>query len=227
MPAALPLASGAPPTPSAIKSRGRPVSRPEHAALLTFIDIDQLRRISLVLAPGDLPAEEREVILASLPLELRQDFQSIVGRQRRYGRRRSFSREEVEELVQGAGYFRDLLNRKPDSDAWAPEEMSKFDRVVELRATAFGPSATRQIEKLIEAQMHNAIEFGTRDDIYVMEGPATPVYVRGLWKRLDEWGAARHKTTLATFRSWRTKLRKRGELSTPLPRGQAKRVRDN
>jgi hypothetical protein len=197
--------------------RGPKATHPERAALSTFWDIGQLRGISLILAPGDLPPEERELILASLPAELRGDFRSIFGRHRRYGRRQTLSRVEANELVKGVDYLRDLLNEMPDRQAWTAEEMSKFDRVVELHSAALGPSIARKID---------SDGLVTRD-IHVLEGPKAPAYVRGLWKRLDEWGAARHEVTLPTFRSWRTKLRKAGLLGTPPPRGRAKRVRDN
>jgi hypothetical protein len=42
----------------------------------------RLNRISLVLAHGDLPPEEREPILATLPAELRGNFRSIIWRHR-------------------------------------------------------------------------------------------------------------------------------------------------
>jgi hypothetical protein len=196
--------------------RGPKARHPERAAFLTFLDIDQLGRISLVLARGGLSPEERELILASLPAELRENFRSIVGRHRRYGRRRKLSREAVKELVKGVDYLRNLLKRKPDSDAWARGEWEVRDHVVELSLAAFGPSIAGKI---------NSDRLATRD--HVLEGPVAPGYVRGIPRRLDEWGAARLETTLATFRSWRTKLRKDGFLCTPPPRGQAKRVRDN
>jgi hypothetical protein len=189
------------------------------------MDIDQLRRISLVLASGDLPAEERDAILASLPVELREDFRSIGGRHRRYGRRRSLSREDVKELVTGFDTLRETLSRKPDSDTWTRDEWAARDHVVELRFAAYGPSTARKIEEIGKAR--KIADALATADVVVMEGPATPTYVRGLPKRLDEWGAKRHGVTLATFRSWRTKLRKDGWLSTPPPRGRAKRVRDN
>jgi hypothetical protein len=118
-------------------------------------------------------------------------------------------------LVKGIAYCRDLLNRKP-RQAWTPEEMSEFDYVVDLLRAEWGPSKVDKVDS----------EGLVTGDIYVLEGPAAPGYVRGLEKRLDEWGAARHGVTLATFRSWRTKLRKAGLLGTPPPRGRAKRVRD-
>jgi hypothetical protein len=215
-PPALPFAATAGEGPV---RRGPKARHPERAALSTFWAIGQLRRISLILAHGDLPSEEREPILASLPAELQEDFRSIIGRHRRYGRRQMLSRAETNELVKGVDYLRDLLNRTSDRQEWTPEEMSKFDRVVELRRVALGPSTIRKVD---EVDSNGA---ATRD-IPVLEGPAAPGCVRGLEKRLDEWGAARHGVTLTTFRSWRTKLRKVGLLSTPPPRGRAKRVRD-
>jgi hypothetical protein len=209
--------------------RSGPKCAPERDALSTFWAIDQLNRLSLVLAQGDLPPDEQELILASLPAELRDDFRSIVGQHRRYGRRRQLSRGAARELVRGITYIRGLVNRKPDRQAWTLVEMSEFDRVVELRATALGPSATCKIKKLIKSQICRRagscddeglieIEFATRDDIHVLEGPAAPAYVRGIPERLDEWGAARHEVTLPTFRSWRTKLRKDGWLSATAAR---------
>jgi acetyl esterase len=198
--------------------RGPKARHPERAALSTFWDIGQLRRLSLILAHGDLPSEEREAILASLPAELQEDFRSIMGRHRRYGRRQTLSRAAVNELVKGIAYCRDLLNREPaDRLALTPKEMSEFDYVVKLHSVALGPSIAGTID---------SDGLATRD-IPVLEGPAAPAYVRGLWKRLDSWGAASHEVTLPTFRSWRTKLRKAGLLGTPPPRGRAKRVRDN
>jgi hypothetical protein len=181
--------------------RGPKARHPERAALPTFWAIGQLRRISLILAHGDLPPEEREMILASLPADLREDFRLIIWRHRRYGRRQTLSRAAVNELVRGIDYIRDLQNRKPDSDTWTREEWGEQDYVVELIAA--------------------------RNIPVTLEGSERPAYVRGLWERLDEWGAARHGVTLSTFRSWRTKLRKAGLLGTPPPRGRAKRVRDN
>jgi acetyl esterase len=181
--------------------RGPKTTHPECAALSTFWNIGQLCRISLILAHGDLPPEECEMILASLPAELREDFRLIIWRHRRYGRRQTLSRAAVNELVRGVDYIRDLRNRKPDSDTWTREEWGEQDYVVELTAA--------------------------RNIPVTLEGSERPAYVRGLWKRLDEWGAARHRVTLPTFRSWRTKLRKAGLLATPPPRGRAKRVRDN
>lgn len=206
-----------------IVRRGPKTTHPERAALLTFLDIDQLGRISLVLAPGDLPAEERELILASLPVELREEFRSIAipGRHRRYGyRRRPLSREEQKELATCLDALRETLSRKADKDTWTREEWQPLDRVMELRSVVYAPSAVRKIE----ARGGDGL---ATLNVSVLEGPATPAYVRGLPKRLDEWGAARHGVPLPTFRSWRTKLRKDGLLRTPPPRGRAKRVRDN
>jgi hypothetical protein len=184
-----------------IVRRGPKATHPERAAFFTFIAIDQLRRISLVIARGDLPTEECELILASLPAEFREDFRSLIRRHRRYGRRRRLSCATVKELLRGIDYLRDLLSRQPDNDGWTREEWAEHDYVGKLRLALL--------------------------DTGVLEGPAAPGYVRGLPKRLDEWGAAQHRVPLATFRSWRTKLRRDGWLRTPPQRGRAKRVRDN
>jgi hypothetical protein len=217
VPAALPLAIGEGSVPSATGAKGRPASHPERAALSTFWAIGQLCRIALVLAPADMPAEGRKPILESLPPELGEGFRHIIGRHRRYGRRRLLTRDEVKEVVDGIAELRDLLKRKPDRHAWTAEEMSKFDQVIALHTASLGPSIARKFD---------SDELATQD-IAVLEGSTTPGYVRGLWKRLDEWGAARQGVPLTTFRSWRTKLRKDGLLPTPPPHGQAKRVRDN
>jgi hypothetical protein len=226
-PAALPLAISEGSVPSATRTKGRPATYPERAALSTFWAVDQLRRISLVLAPGDLPAEERERILESLPPELRDDFRSIavLGRHRRYRYRRYglrvFSPEGRKELVASLKAIRDTLSRNPYTDTWSREEWRPLEYAMEVRRSLFAPSVVRKIDAATGGAGLAA------PNVYFMDGPSAPTYVRSLWKCLDEWGAARHGVTLATFRSWRTKLRKDGWLSPPPDRGRAKRVRDN
>jgi hypothetical protein len=101
------------------------------------------------------------------------------------------------------------LQEMPKQEDWSYKEWAKFDRTIELRAQKYGRSIARQIKRDL------ADGLGAGVQVYFRS--VTPAYLRGLWRVFDQWGADQLGVTLATLRSWRTKLRKSGDLRTPDP----------
>jgi hypothetical protein len=204
------------------RPRGRPISRPERAAFFTFVNIDSLRRIALVLAPGELAPDEVKPILASLPIELRENFRLIVGKHRRYVVEplRHTQRQLTPRLQQELALLARTMREKANPDNWSRHEWVRFGFAPQLRTAKYGPSTARKIAR------NRALPNGLYSpSVTVLAGNLLPAYLRGLWRDLDQWGCAKHGVTLSTFRSWRTKLRKAGDLREPAPREQARRVR--
>jgi hypothetical protein len=204
------------------RPRGRPISRPERAAFFTFVNIDSLRRIALLLAPGELAPDEVKRILASLPMELWEEFRLIIGRHRRYivEPLRHSQRRFTPRMQQELAIFAKTMKVKPNPDDWSVQDWQRFDRAPQLRSAKFGPSTARKIAR--NKALPNGLSL---PGVTVLAGNLSPAYLGGLWRDLDKWGAAKHGVTLATFRSWRTKLRKAGYLKEATPREHARRVR--
>jgi hypothetical protein len=66
-----------------------------------------------------------------------------------------------------------------------------------------------------------------KPDAAVLARTVMPAFLRGLWLALDQWGAAQYGVSLQTFRLWRRKLQKSGDLRGPTLRGplRAQQVR--
>jgi hypothetical protein len=199
------------------KPRGRPISQPERRAQFTFWEIDRLRRLALGLAQQEGLAEETiEHAPQSVPLPLRPAFRLIIGRHTRYlvwPSRHPLPEEKAKKLARIAV----ILSRKPRA-MWSAWAWKLNDCRAKLRAECYGRGYARKADDASEDGLETP-------SVYVFAGNATPGYLRSLWKALDQWGADKHGVKLPTFRSWRTKLQKRDELSAPRPREQARRVR--
>jgi hypothetical protein len=155
-------------------------------------------------------------LLQRVPPELRGPFRSIVGRHCRCilrPLRHPFPPEKARELAALVSDLQEMPNR----ERWSRKGGAKLDRIMELRAQKYGLSIAHRIDHDLEDGLGAA-------GVQVLVRNATPAYLRGLWRVLDQWGADRLGVTLATFRSWRTKLRKSGDLSTPGPPAQEKPV---
>jgi hypothetical protein len=198
------------------KPAGRPESHPERKAWVTLRMIDGLRQWALRLAqldPKKAAAKVEGIILGVVPLELRSAFRPVVERHLPYIPGGSLSPEETTALVRASG----LLSQK-DREELSNEETGLVERRADLLARLHGKN------RIIKEEVQKSGP--SMPSAFALDVSRPPAYLRGLWRRLDEWGAAKHNTTVRTFRSWRTKLRQSKELEAPEagPRGRRTRV---
>lgn len=185
---------------AAQRRRGRPPIAPAklHARFRTLVWIDSWQRTALLLAKRDaLPYGELEKIMKRerVPVQFWGRIRAARGRHRPY----CDAPESTERQRQRLAALADLLDSKP------PERWTKTDRRRELErarllAKLHGKPTVKQIEETIQG--------GTSAPgiVVLATTHVAPVYLRGLWRAFDAWGARRHGIAAKTIRDLRRTL---------------------
>jgi hypothetical protein len=161
---------------------------------MTLWRIDSWQQTSLALAQCvAVPDADLEATLMreKVPRELWGRVRAIIGRHRPYRDVPGLTAAQQDRLAALAVH----LDNKP-SEEWTQDDRRLDAERVKLRERQFGKAKVKQ--------MNLSLMRGTSaSGVATLARKVTPVYLRGLWRAFDVWGARQHGLSVKRFRDYR------------------------